>query len=299
MGVDLLEVPSAGALASERLDDAHPGDVLGQGRRNEAEALPHVAVGPRRADPEDGGRDRHRRHHAEGREGEAPVEVEEDRGRADEDQRVLDERRDAVRDQLVEGVDVVGQAADDHAGAVPLVVAERQALEVLEELVAEVGEDPLARPAREVGLRRARCEVGEAGDHEEGDDDGQGVEVALPDAVVQRHLRQERRDEGGQGRCEQRDDRKRRLELVRRRQPSQRRNAACRPLPRPVVDLHVALPSQMAAGLPNPHRSRLTTRVAPRTWEDPTAPTRWREPRPEKRTRGPRLRAESVPAAPR
>ena len=78
---------------------------------------------------------------------------------AEEEERALDERRHAVGDELVERLDVVRQPADDDAGAVALVVAERELLEVPEERVAEVGEDALARPAGEVRLRRARHEV--------------------------------------------------------------------------------------------------------------------------------------------
>ena len=62
------------------------------------------------------------------------------------DERVLDERRDAVGDELVERLDVVREPADDHAGAVALVEAEREPLQVAEELVAQVGEDR-ARPS--------------------------------------------------------------------------------------------------------------------------------------------------------
>ena len=54
-----------------------------------------------------------------------------------------------------------------HAGAVALVEAERQALEVPEELVAQVGEHALARPAGEVRLRRACDEADEAGGDEQ------------------------------------------------------------------------------------------------------------------------------------
>ena len=80
-------------------------------------------------------RDAHQRDHREGGEGESPVEDEQqDRG-ADQRQRALDERRDAVGDELVDRLDVVRQPADDHSGAVPLVEAERQALEVIEEVV--------------------------------------------------------------------------------------------------------------------------------------------------------------------
>ena len=57
-------------------------------------------------------------------------------------------RRDAVGDELVERLDVVRQAADDHAGAVALVEAEREALQVVEEAVAQVGEDRARRPSR-------------------------------------------------------------------------------------------------------------------------------------------------------
>ena len=96
-------------------------------------------------------------------------------------------RRDAVRDELVERLDVVRQAADDHAGAVPLVEAEREALQVAEELVAEVGEDPLARPAGEVRLRGRRARVREAGDEEERDDPARarrGRPRAMPSSIA-------------------------------------------------------------------------------------------------------------------
>ena len=75
---------------------------------------------------------------------------------ADSVERVLDEARDAVGDELVERLDVVREPADDDAGAVALEEAEREPLQVAEERVAEVGEDPLARPAGEVRLRVAR-----------------------------------------------------------------------------------------------------------------------------------------------
>ena len=157
-------------LARERLDDAHARDVLGERRRDEAEPLAHAPVRVVRARAEPGGRERHEREDDERREREAPVEQEEHDDGPDEDERVLDEARDAVGDELVERLDVVRDPADDRAGAVALVVAEREALEVAEELDAQVGERPLADPAREVGLRAREDERGDAGG-EEGDDD--------------------------------------------------------------------------------------------------------------------------------
>ncbi len=76
----------------------------------------------------------------------------------------------AVGDELVERLDVVREPADQHAGAVALVEAEREPLEVAEEVVAQVGEHPLARPAGEVGLRVGADER-QHGDTDERDDD--------------------------------------------------------------------------------------------------------------------------------
>jgi hypothetical protein len=66
--------------------------------------------------------------HGQRRERELDVEEEEDDRGADEQQRVLDQARDAVGDELVERLDVVRDPADDHAGAVALVEAEREPL---------------------------------------------------------------------------------------------------------------------------------------------------------------------------
>ena len=179
--VDLAEVPLVRPLAPERLDDAHATDVLGERRRDEAEPLPNCAVGAGRADAEERRCDQHQRQHGQRREREPPVEEEEDDRRAEQEERALDERRHAVGYELVERLDVVRQPADDHARAVALVEAEREPLQVPEELVSEVGQDPLARPAGEVRLRRARSEVQHSRHNEEHDDDRQDVQVVLLD----------------------------------------------------------------------------------------------------------------------
>ena len=176
--------------------------------------------------------DRHRR------EREPPVEEEEDDRGADQRQRVLDEARDAVGDELVERLDVVREPADDHAGAVPLVVAEREPLQVAEERVAQVGEDALAGPAGEVRLRRRGRDRGEARDDEERDDPAERVQVAAADAVVDRELREVRRQQRDR---RSRAARKRIASAVRAlygaAQPRERRDAARGRAPRPVVDL--------------------------------------------------------------
>ena len=156
--VDAVEGALLHRLARERLDDAHAGDVLGERGRDEAEPLADAAVGAVRAAAEPGGQQRHRDQHGQRREREPDVEEEEDDRGADEQQRVLDQAGDAVGDELVERLDVVRDPADDHAGAVALVEAEGQALEVGEEPVAEVGEDALPDPAGQVRVRRREDE---------------------------------------------------------------------------------------------------------------------------------------------
>ena len=131
---------------------------------------------------------------------EPPVEEEQDHDRAEQQQRVLEQRRDALRDELVERVDVVREPADDDACAVALVVAEREALEVAEEAVAQVGEDALSRPACEVRLCGAGAEVDEPGDDERADDPAERREVAFRDAVVDGELGEIRRRERGERR---------------------------------------------------------------------------------------------------
>ena len=251
--IDLLEVAPAARLARERLDDAHAGDVLGERGRDEAEALAHGAVGAGAAHPKDRGRHGHRRDDGQRREREPPVEQEEDDRRADEQERVLDERRDAVRDQLVERVDVVRQPADDHACPVALEVAERQALEMAEEPVAKVGEDPLTGPAGEVRLRRGSDKVRDPRGDEEDDDRRQRLEVPLADPVVDCELGEVGRDERRQRRREQREDGEGRPELVRGGQARQGRHAPGGSPPRPVFHLDITRPGQMRTGLPDPH----------------------------------------------
>ena len=65
-------------------------------------------------------------------------------------------------------------------GAVALEVAEREPLQVAEELLAQVGEDPLADPAREVRLRHARAPVEDADDEERDHDPGERGQVVRP-----------------------------------------------------------------------------------------------------------------------
>ena len=196
------------------MDDAHAGDVLGEGGGHEPEPLADGQVGAGRPLAEDRRRDAHERDHGERREGQPPVEDEEQDRRPEEGERVLDEARDAVGDELVDRFDVVRQAADDHAGAVALEEAEREPLEVVEQPVAQVGQDALADPAREVGLRVGQAPVQQPGEEERADDPPERRQVLVLDAVVDRVLGEERRRERGRRGEQERDDGERRPRLV-------------------------------------------------------------------------------------
>ncbi len=251
--VDAVERLLLHRLARERLHDPHARDVLGERRRHEAQPLAHVPIGPVGAAAEPGGRERHQRQHGQRRERELPVEEEEDDRRAHQQQRVLDQACDAVRHELVERLDVVRDPADDYAGSVALVEPERQALEVREEPVAQVGEDALADPARQVRVHPREQEGRDRRQEEEPDDQGQPAEVELVDALVDRELGEVGRQERDERVEEERRERERRPPLVRQRQPGQQAEPSPGSAPRPVPDLAAALLREMPAGLPDLH----------------------------------------------
>ena len=251
---DGTEVLARGPLARERLEHPHARDVLREGRGDRPERLAHTTVGAAGPLAKPGGRERHHRHDDQGREREPPVEEEQDDRRADEQQRVLNEGRDPVGDELVERLDVVRQAADDHAGAIALVEAERQLLEVIEQAAAQVGEHAFAGPARIEGLEVTERDTERARGDERRHEPAERVGVALAD-LVDRATEEIRRQEcDGRG-AEQRADRDRRAALVRPGQHVERPQAAPRAAPRPVLDLRPPAAREMAARLVHAHQA--------------------------------------------
>ncbi len=128
--VDTAKRRLARRLARERLHDPHPGDVLGERCGDDPEPFTDTPVRAVRADAEPGRGQGHQREHGQRCKGEAPVEQEEDDRRSNEEECVLDEARDPVRNEQVESLDVVRDPADGRARAIPLVVTQRQVLEV-------------------------------------------------------------------------------------------------------------------------------------------------------------------------
>ena len=218
-----------------------------------AESLSHALVRTVRARAEPARREGHEREDEERREGEAPVEQEQNDDRSDEDERVLHEARDAVRDELVERLDVVRDPADDRAGPVALVVAERQALEVAEELDPEIGKRPLADPAGEVRLSAGQDEGRDACRDEGDDDERERVEIAGLDAVVDGELGQVRREQGDARVRDERDDGESRSRPVRACEAEEHADSPARLPPGPVLDLRAPLVGEMASELPDLH----------------------------------------------
>ena len=168
--VELLEAPQVARLLRERAHDADARERLLQVAGDRGDLLARGAVGVGGDDPEEQRREPEDREHRVGDQRELGVEREQDRGRADQRQRGAEQRHDAVADQRVERLDVVGEPRDQHAGALAREEADAHALQVLEELDPQVLQRALADPADEVGLRVGRAPVGERGDQERDDD---------------------------------------------------------------------------------------------------------------------------------
>ena len=109
--VQPVELGLEGALAVERLDHGHARDGLGELRGHDRDPRPHVRGGDV-GDALEPARDQDPgRQHAERDEPEAPVEQEEPADGGDERQRVDDERRQALVEDVRERVDVARSAA--------------------------------------------------------------------------------------------------------------------------------------------------------------------------------------------
>ena len=145
------------ALAAERLHDAHALEPLLQRAEVGRDAVADVEVGLVRHPPEPAAREEHRRHDHEHAERELPRQHEDHDDRADEQEDVLDEQHEALRDQLLHRVDVGGHAGDDPAGLLGLEVVERQRHEVAEQPVAHAAQEALADPRDEDDRRTGRA----------------------------------------------------------------------------------------------------------------------------------------------
>jgi hypothetical protein len=184
--VELREAGAVALLLAEGAHHAHPRERLLQVGGDRGDLLASEPVGAARRQPERDAPEEQDREGQEGHQGEARVEQDQDRGRADQHERGREERLDALRDELVERLDVVGDARDQHARLVARVEADREPLQVLEQLDAQVLERPLADPVDQVRLEVGGAPVDQRRPDEGGQDLGQDSRVALLDALVDR-----------------------------------------------------------------------------------------------------------------
>ena len=135
--------------------------------------------------------------HAERDQRELQVQRQQDHRRTHQRQAGLEQRHHRVGHEAVERLHVIGHARDQHPGRATLVEADRQRLQVGEDADAKIRQRALADPADEIGLQ-----VGHHPHHQrrgqEGDDDHhERGGVAVGDALVDRHLGQQRWREHG------------------------------------------------------------------------------------------------------
>ena len=118
---------------------------------------------------------------------------------ADEQEDVLHEEHQALRDQLLHRVDIGCHAGDDPAGLLGLEVVERERHHVREQAVAHGAQKALA-DARDVDDREPAEQETRDGEAEIHDDrEVQGTGITLTDAVVDAVLHQERSGRQGGG----------------------------------------------------------------------------------------------------
>ena len=204
--VELVEAPDVARLLAERAHDADPRQRLLQVGRDRPDRRPRLRVRVRRRDPEGERREAHHGEDEERQQRQLDVQPEQDRHRADERQGALEQRHDAVGDERVQRLHVVGHARDELARLAALVEADRLGLQVGEDPQPQVLQRALADPADEVGLRVRRAPVHERADDEREHDEVKRADVAGADAVVDRELDERRRRERRRGRRDERDE---------------------------------------------------------------------------------------------
>ena len=96
------------------------------------------------------------REDGEGQQGEPPAHAQHDEDDAGENEDVLEDGEDAGGEHLVEGVDVGGEPRDQPADGIAIEEGEVHALQVAEDLAAQVEHDFLAGPLHQPGLERLK-----------------------------------------------------------------------------------------------------------------------------------------------
>ncbi len=117
------------------------------------------------------------RRDGDGDQGEVPVEPEHQAEHADDGEQIDEDVERGGGGEALDGLDVGGDGAEDRAGLVGVVVAEREALQVMISAHAQIVGDPLA-DALGVVVVDVGGDGADDGDHDEGEG-GKGGDVEL------------------------------------------------------------------------------------------------------------------------
>ncbi len=111
---------------------------------------------------------RHDRHYREGQQRQAPVGEEHHPDDAGQDQDIAHDPDQAVGEHVVDDAHIVLQAGHDRPDPAPVDVPDTQPLQVPEEGRAQIEDDPLADPGRQVRLAVIGAEPEQDGGKEDG-----------------------------------------------------------------------------------------------------------------------------------
>ncbi len=151
--VDFGKLPVSALLAVEKLQNRHSADMFLQIGIDAGDGHANAAVGVANFVAEHFCSDRNERQHGEGDQRQPPVHFQHDDENAGEHEDVFEDRHHAGGKHIVQGVHVGGDAGDQAAYRVLVVESDVHALQVAEDLAAQVKHDFLAGPLHEVGLQ--------------------------------------------------------------------------------------------------------------------------------------------------
>ncbi len=125
-------------FVAEELHDAHAADVFLQEGVDARDGRADAAIGVADFVAEDPGGHEDERHHREGGQRQAPVHVQHDEDEDDQQEGIVDHGGDAGGEEVVERVDVGGDAGDQAADGAAVIEAHRQTLQMVENFLAQV-----------------------------------------------------------------------------------------------------------------------------------------------------------------
>ena len=141
--VGVAETAAERVLLVECLHDAYAGHPLLERRERAAHTVTQLHVCPVRLAAEPARRLYQHRDDEQHTQRELPAHDDHHHDRADQDEDVHDEHREALRHELLERVDVGGHARDERTGAVTVVEVQGEMHQMLEHALAEIAEESL------------------------------------------------------------------------------------------------------------------------------------------------------------